>query len=54
MLRKLCLFALFGFLAVTLAGPVLAVLAIIVSFALIGFLFSLPLYALCAGNRADL
>jgi hypothetical protein len=52
MLRKLCLLSLFGFLAITLAGPVLAVLAIIVSFALIGFLFSLPLIALCAGKRA--
>src|SRR5947208_10631200 len=52
MLRKLCLFALFGFLAVTLAGPVIALLSVILSFALIGFLLWLPLYALFAGREA--
>jgi hypothetical protein len=51
MVRKVALFALFGFLAVTLAGPLLAMLAVIVSFALIGFLIWLLVYAIFAGNR---
>src|SRR5260370_26415633 len=52
MLRKLGLFALFGFLAIILAGPLLGILAVILTFALIGFLIWLPVYTLFAGNRA--
>jgi len=52
MLRKLGLFALFGFLAIVLAGPLLGILAVMLTFALIGFLIWLPLYTLFAGNRA--
>ncbi|MCI0458736.1 MAG: hypothetical protein L0Z62_17395 [Gemmataceae bacterium] len=44
--RKVCAFALFGFLAITLAGPILAVLFTLLTFALIGFLLWLPLHAL--------
>jgi hypothetical protein len=51
MVRKLGLFALFGFLAIILAGPLLGILAVMLTFALIGFLIWLPLCALFAGNR---
>ncbi len=56
--RKLCLLALFGFVAITLAGPILAVLFVVLSFALVGFLFWLPIQTLVlrkdAGLRAGL
>jgi hypothetical protein len=51
MAYKLGLFALFGFGAVILAGPLLAMLAVVMAFALVGFLFWLPLHALLRGPR---
>jgi hypothetical protein len=53
-LRKLALFALFGFLAIVLAGPFLAILAVVLSFALVAFLLWVPLYALFADKQAGL
>jgi hypothetical protein len=42
-LYRLCGLALFGFVAILLVGPVVAVVAVLASFALIGFLFWLPI-----------
>jgi hypothetical protein len=38
--------ALFGLLAIVLAGPVLAILAVVLSFAVVGFVFWLPIHVL--------
>src|SRR5262245_13337666 len=46
LIRKICGLAILGFLAITLAGPIIAVLVTVLSFALVGFLFWLPLHAL--------
>jgi hypothetical protein len=63
-LRKVLFLALFGFLAVMLAGPVLAlvsifislilsVVAVVLPFALIGLLLWLPFQALVLGRKID-
>jgi hypothetical protein len=49
MLRKLFIVVSIGFVAIVLAGPVLAILAVMVSLALVGFLLWLPFYGLWAG-----
>jgi hypothetical protein len=52
--RKVCLLALFGFLAITLAGPILSIVLVILTFALIGFLFWLPIRFLIYGREGAL
>jgi hypothetical protein len=54
MARKVCLLALFGLLAITLAGPILSIVFVILSFALIGFLFWLPIRFLIYGREGAL
>lgn len=60
-LRKVALLALIGFGAITLSGPLLALLSILLSFgvvlagfALVGFLIWLPFRLLVAGQRVAL
>jgi F0F1-type ATP synthase assembly protein I len=48
--RKVCLLALFGLVAVTLAGPILSLVFVVLTFALIGFLFWLPIHLLIYGK----
>ncbi len=48
--RKLCMLALFGLLAVTLAGPILSLVFVVLAFALIGFIFWLPFHLLIYGK----
>jgi hypothetical protein len=48
--RKVCFFALFGFLAIALTGPILAALSLVLSFALVGFVLWLPVHALLRRN----
>ena len=50
MARKVCMLALFGLLAITLAGPILSLVFVVLSFALIGFLFWLPVHLLLYGR----
>jgi hypothetical protein len=52
--RKVCLLAVFGLLAITLAGPILSIVLVILSFALIGFLFWLPIRCLIYGREGAL
>jgi hypothetical protein len=49
-MRKVCLLAVFGLLAITLAGPILSLFFVVLSFALIGFLFWLPIHLLIYGK----
>jgi hypothetical protein len=51
MARKICLLAVFGLVAITLAGPVLSILLVVLTFALIGFLFWLPIRFLIYGKE---
>jgi hypothetical protein len=48
--RKVCLLALFGLVAITLAGPILSLVFVVLTFALIGFLFWLPIHFLIHGK----
>jgi hypothetical protein len=48
--RKVCLLALFGLVAITLAGPILSLVFVVLTFALIGFLFWLPIHFLIHGR----
>jgi hypothetical protein len=48
--RKVCLLALFGLIAITLAGPILSLVFVVLSFALIGFIFWLPIRLLLYGK----
>ncbi len=52
--RKVFLLALFGLLAITLVGPILSIVLVILSFALIGFLFWLPIRFLIYGREGAL
>jgi hypothetical protein len=49
-LRKLAFLALIGFLVVVLAGPILAMLGVLVSFALIGLLVWMPIRTMLYGK----
>jgi hypothetical protein len=53
LLRKISALALFGFLAVVLAGPILSVLFVVLTFALIGFVLWLPVHALLRRKDAN-
>jgi hypothetical protein len=48
--RKVCLLALFGLVALTLAGPILSLVVVILSFALLGLLVWLPIRLLIYGT----
>ena len=48
--RKVCLLALFGLVAITLAGPILSLVFVVLTFALIGFIFWLPIHFLIHGK----
>ena len=52
--RKVCLLAVFGLVALTLAGPILSLVFVILSFALIGFFFWLPIHLLIYGKDGAL
>jgi len=52
MLRKLLL-VFFGFVAIVLAGHMLAIMAVVLFIAVVGFLFWQPLCGLCTGLRAS-
>jgi len=54
LLRNLVWLALLGFMAVVFAGPVVSAVALILAFALVGFLLWLPLHTLVLGRRAPL
>lgn len=49
--RRVCVLALYGFLAIVLAGPILTVVFTLLSFALVGFVLWLPCHALLHGRR---
>jgi hypothetical protein len=49
--RKVCLLALLGLVAITAAGPILALVSVVLSFALIGLLFWLPIRLLLYGRE---
>ena len=51
LLRNLLLLAVFGFVAVVFAKPVLTAVAVLLAFALIGFLLWLPLHTLVLGRH---
>jgi hypothetical protein len=48
---KILLLALFGFLAITFAAPVLALLTVVLFFAIIGFILWLPIHTLVLGKK---
>jgi hypothetical protein len=52
-LRKLCVLAVFGFLAIALAGPILALFSVVLCFALLGFLLWLPFHLLVHGRASN-
>jgi hypothetical protein len=48
--KKIFLLALFGLVAITVAGPILSLVFVVLTFALIGFLFWLPIHFLIHGK----